>query len=100
MDSDAVPSSPPASSSTTATAARAPRPPGPSGEMLDHDITYPLQPRSQYMSPAQFLSLESKRVIRQAQDPLYVNAPRVSHFLYEVTTSDRLQQHEWLCRCR
>ena len=56
------------------------------GEMLDHNITYPLQPRSQYVAPAQFLSFESKRVIRQAQDPLYVTAPRVSHFLYEVTT--------------
>ena len=54
--------------------------------MLDHNITYPLQPRSQYVAPAQFLSFESKRVIRQAQDPLYVTAPRVSHFLYEVTT--------------
>lgn len=53
---------------------------------MDHNITYPLQPRSQYVAPAQFLSFESKRVIRQAQDPLYVTAPRVSHFLYEVMT--------------
>lgn len=53
-------------------------------EMMDDGIHYPLQPRSQYMSPSPFLSFESKRVIRQAQDPLYITAPRVSHFLYEV----------------
>lgn len=60
--------------------------PVPRGEMMDHKITYPLQPRSQYVAPSQYLSFESKRVIRQAQDPLYVTAPRVSHFLYEVIT--------------
>lgn len=64
--------------------------PAPRGEMMDHKITYPLQPRSQYVAPSQFLSFESKRVIRQAQDPLYVTAPRVSHFLYEVISDDQL----------
>lgn len=53
-------------------------------EMMDEGIHYPLQPRSRYMSPSPYLSFESKRIIRQAQDPLYVTAPRVSHFLYEV----------------
>lgn len=55
-----------------------------SGPLLDRSVMYPLQ-AGPYSSPSSFLSLESKRIIRQAQDPLYASAPRVSHFLYEVT---------------
>lgn len=55
-----------------------------SGPLLDRSIMYPLQ-AGPYSSPSPFLSIESKRIIRQAQDPLYASAPRVSHFLYEVT---------------
>lgn len=56
-----------------------------SGPLLDRSIMYPLQ-AGPYSSPSPYLSLESKRIIRQAQDPLYASAPRISHFLYEVTT--------------
>lgn len=56
-----------------------------SGPLLDRSIMYPLQ-AGPYSSPSPYLSLESKRIIRQAQDPLYASCPRVSHFLYEVTT--------------
>lgn len=45
---------------------------------------YPLDVRSTYHPPASFLSYKSKQIIRQAQEPRYATAPRISHFLYEV----------------
>ena len=51
--------------------------------LLDHNVHYPYQ-KAPYCSPSPFLSYESKRIIRQAQEPMFATAPRVSHFLYEV----------------
>lgn len=50
----------------------------------DKDSFYPLQQKTNYMSPAVALSSESKRIIRQAQTPILQASPRVVHFLYEV----------------
>ena len=51
---------------------------------LDKNTHYPLQKNPPYLPPTCTLSTESKRVIRQAQDPLWTNNPRAAHFLYEV----------------
>lgn len=50
----------------------------------DKSSFYPLQQKTQYMSPMCTLSSESKRIIRQAQAPILQSSPRVVHFLYEV----------------
>lgn len=52
------------------------------GPMIDKNIHYPLQ-RAPYMSPMPMLSFESKRIMRQAQEPQ--TSVRVAHYLYEVT---------------
>lgn len=52
-------------------------------ELLDRDLHYPYQ-RNNYISPNPSLSFESKRIMRQAQDPMYGANPRMAHFLYEV----------------
>jgi hypothetical protein len=90
---EAVPS-PDAVASVSITSSRPPSAMSQRQKMTDENIHYPLQPRSQYMSPSPFLSFESKRVIRQAQDPLYITAPRVSHFLYEVMSPAALDGNE------
>ena len=51
----------------------------------DKSSFYPLQQKTQYMSPVCTLSSESKRIIRQAQAPILQASPRVVHFLYEVS---------------
>lgn len=52
---------------------------------MDHNIYYPYQTtRQKYISPNPALSFDSKRIMRQAQDPM--TPSRVSHFLYEVIT--------------
>lgn len=48
---------------------------------LDKNICYPLQ-RAPYISPSPNMSFESKRIMRQAQDPN--STSRISHYLYEV----------------
>lgn len=58
---------------------------GPAASASESDFHfYPLDIRSTYHPPASFLSYKSKQVIRQAQEPRYATAPRISHFLYEV----------------
>ena len=56
-------------------------------ESLPHSLTTPLVSLSQphpepYISPAASLSFESKRIVRQAQDPN--SSSRIAHYLYEV----------------
>ena len=46
-------------------------------------VTVNGQPHPQpYVSPAASLSFESKRIVRQAQDPN--SSSRIAHYLYEV----------------
>ena len=52
-------------------------------DFLDKDIYYPYQ-KNLYISPSPGLSFDSKRIMRQAQNPVYNATPRVAHFLYEV----------------
>ncbi|KAI2807740.1 hypothetical protein BLOT_005679 [Blomia tropicalis] len=60
----------------------------------DKDSFYPLQQKTNYMSPAVALSSESKRIIRQAQTPILQASPRVVHFLYEARIEELEEELE------
>lgn len=50
---------------------------------FDKSVFYPLQ-KAPYIAPSYALSSESKRVLRQAQSPVWSTSPNAVHFLYEV----------------
>lgn len=53
------------------------------GDALLQDSFYPLQ-KGPYISPNYRLSAESKRLVRQAQEPVLASSPATVHLIYEV----------------
>lgn len=53
------------------------------GDALLGDSFYPLQ-KGPYISPNYRLSAESKRLVRQAQEPILASSPATVHLIYEV----------------
>lgn len=53
------------------------------GDALLEDSFYPLQ-KGPYISPNYRLSAESKRLVRQAQEPVLASSPATVHLIYEV----------------
>ena len=67
-------------------------------DFLDKEIYYPYQ-KNLYISPSPGLSFDSKRIMRQAQSPVYNATPRVAHFLYEVTNENYLVLKNFFLNC-
>ncbi|KAM7296095.1 hypothetical protein ISCGN_021291, partial [Ixodes scapularis] len=52
------------------------------GDALEDDSFYPLQ-KGPYMSPNYRLSAQSKKLVRQAQEPILSSSPATVHIIYE-----------------
>ncbi|XP_054924149.2 uncharacterized protein [Dermacentor andersoni] len=63
--------------------ARKPKGVATAGDALLQDSFYPLQ-KGPYISPNYRLSAESKRLVRQAQEPVLASSPATVHLIYEV----------------
>lgn len=53
------------------------------GDALLEDSFYPLQ-KGPYISPNYRLSAQSKKLVRQAQEPVLSSSPATVHLIYEV----------------